>query len=211
MIATLRRAFVAVLVSASIGVAAAATSAEPTATQRMIDAAVSGDGAAFDRAVAQVEAQPKPPRGERRLARDLNDRGLAQWQRGRFEEAAAIFTKAQAADPADAEIAENLGYALLRSGEIDKAQAALLKSLALDPKRASAWGSLGQVYAKQGKHRDGIACVLTAYLFSRDRARTLDVYSRLARVDSDPRVRALLNEAVDRITKGPVKAIRSRS
>jgi Flp pilus assembly protein TadD len=195
-------AAVLVSLSASAGAYAAAPRGEPPPAQRMVDAAIVGDAAGFERALAQVQAQPKPARGERRLARDLNERGLAQWQRGRFAEAAAIFSQAHAADAGDAEIAENLGYALLRSDQLDKAQAALMTALALDPGRASAWGSLGQVFAKQGKHREGLACMVTAYRFSRDKSRTLDVYARLARVDDDPRVRALLNEALARISRG---------
>jgi Flp pilus assembly protein TadD len=177
-----------------------ARAAQPTPTVNMIDAAVAGDAAELDRTLLQLKSQAKPPRGDRRVARDLNDQGLAFWQRQRFAEAAALFRQARAADASDAEIAENLGYALLRSGDVAGAEPVLLEALTLAPDRATAWGSLGLVYAKQGKHREGLACVLTAYRFARDKKRTLDVYSRLARSDEDPKVRAVLTEVVERVS-----------
>ena len=184
-------------------VASVVAAAETTPTLRMIDAAIAGDATQLERAMHQVKAQPRPARGDRRIARDLNESGLALWQRQRFAEAAALFGKAHAVDASDAEIVENLGYALLKAGDVAAAEPALLEALTLAPERASAWGSLGLVYAKQGKHREALACVLTAYRLAPDKKRTLEVYSRLARSDADPKVRALLTDVVTRVSSAP--------
>ena len=177
------------------------TKHETATVHSLVSAAIAGDQVRLGKVVAQLRALPKPPRGDRSRARQLNERGLALWQRQRFAEAAAVFKQAYQADGSDAEIAENLGYALLRSGDVAAAEPAILAALELGPERASAWGSLGTVYAKHGKHQEAVACVLTGYSFAPDRKRALDVYSRLASNDPDPRVRAMFSEVVRRISK----------
>ena len=167
----------------------------------LVAAATAGDQAQVERIAAQLKIQPKPVRGNRRLARELNERGLVLWQRQRFADAATLFRQAHDADASDAEIAENLGYALLKSGNVAEAEPAILDALALGPERASAWGSLGSIYAKQGKHRQAVACVITAYRFAPNPKRALDLYSRLATSDDDPKVRAVLADAVSRLQK----------
>ena len=167
----------------------------------MIDAAIANDRQRVGEIAAQLKTQMRLPRGNRHKARELNERGLALWQRQRYEEAAAIFLQARDADPADAEIAENLGYALLKSGHVAEAEQPLLDALTLAPERASAWGSLGMIYAKKGRHRAGVALVLTAYGYARDPKRTAGVYSRLAASDDDPRVRAMLAEVISKLPR----------
>lgn len=194
----------ALLVSAGTGWSATAGDKGAGATVDMlVGAAVARDEAQFAQIAAKLRTQPRPARVDRRLARDLNERGLALWQRQRFGEAAVIFREAHLADASDAEVAENLGYSLLRSGQIAQAEAAILAALALAPERASAWGSLGLAYAKQGRHGDAVACVLTAYRYTREPKRTLEVYSRLAATDEDPKVRAMLSDVVSRLSRPP--------
>ena len=173
----------------------------PANVDSLVAAAVVGDDSRVKQIAEQLRSQPRPPRGDRRLARDLNERGLALWQRQRYADAAVFFRQAHEKDASDAEIAENLGYSLLKSGQLAEAEPAILDALALAPERASAWGSLGLVYAKQGKHREGVAAVLTAYRYTRDPKRTLDVYSRLAATDDDPKVRAMLGDVVSRLSQ----------
>ena len=171
----------------------------------LVAAAISGDAVRLKQATEQLKLEPRPPHGERRLARELNERGLGLWQRQRFSEAAAVFGQAAQADPSDAEIAENLGYALVRAGRTAEAEPAILTALTLAPERASAWGTLGLIYAKQGKHREGVAAVLTAYRYTRDPRRTFDVYSRLASTDDDPKVRAVLKDVMGRLSQPDFK------
>jgi tetratricopeptide (TPR) repeat protein len=197
-----------VLMASFAGAAVAAVVPAPqdptrdvTDVKALVAAAAAGDQAKVERIAAQLRVQPKPMRGNRRVARDLNERGLVLWQRQRFADAATYFRQAHDADPSDAEIAENLGYALLKSGNIAEAEPAILDALSLGPERASAWGSLGSIYAKQGKHRQAVSCVITAYRFAPNPKRALDLYSRLATSDDDPKVRAVLADAVSRLQK----------
>ena len=173
---------------------------QPASAARLVAAAIAGDQARLRDLVTQLRSQPKA-RGDRVRARQLNEHGLALTQRQRYAEAAAYFREAHRADGSDAEIAENLGYSLLRAGDVTAAEPAILSALEMAPERASAWGSLGLIYAKQGKHREGVACMLTAYGFAANQKRTLDVYSRLAANDDDAKVRAMLTEAVGRLKK----------
>jgi len=104
-------ALFAMLICAATGAGAAATPREKTVdplnrVRTLVAAAIAGDEARVQRVSAELKEQPKPPRGDRRVARDLNERGLALWQRQRFDEAAVLFRQAQGADASDAEIAE---------------------------------------------------------------------------------------------------------
>lgn len=186
--------------SAAVAPERAEANTQIAGVERLVAAAIAGNHDLLRKAASELRSQPRPPHGNRSLAREMNERGLALWRRQRFTEAAVYFRKAHQADPGDAEIAENLGYALLRSGELAEAERAILTALSLAPERASAWGSLGMLRAKAGRHSQGVACVLTAYRFVRDRERTLEVYSRLAATDEDPRIRALLADVVSRIS-----------
>ncbi len=194
--------------SAGLGWCASAANPQEVAAEagrvdRMVAAALAGDQARLARTIAEVKSQPRPARGDRRLARALNEAGLAFWQRKRFGDAAALFAKAHDADASDAEIAENLGYARVKAGHVAAAEPAILAALALAPERASAWGTLGLIYAKQGKRREAVSSVLTAYRFAPNPERAFDVYTRLSLSDEDPAVRAMLAEVVTRLSPRP--------
>jgi Flp pilus assembly protein TadD len=107
-----------------------------------------------------------------------------------------LFEAAHRADPGDAEVRENLGYALLKAGRLGEAETALLSALEIGPRRASAWGSLGHIYAKRGQHAEAVRLVLTAYRFAPDRSKVAETYRRLAQGDADPKVRAMFEEVV---------------
>ena len=179
-----------------VAVTTYAWGAERANASMLVSAAVAGDEMRLRKTIADLKALPKPVRVDRPRARQLNDRGLALWQRQRYAEAAAIFKDAHHADASDAEIVENLGYALLKAGDVIGAEPAILAALEMAPERASAWGSLGLIYAIQGKHREGVACVLTAYRFALQPSRALDVYSRLALAHENPNVRAMMSDVM---------------
>src|SRR4051794_11071860 len=77
---------------------AAAPQSAPRATERpaprvsvqaMVDAAIANDRHRVNDIAAQLKSQARPLRGNRHKARDINERGLALWQRQRYDEAAA--------------------------------------------------------------------------------------------------------------------------
>jgi tetratricopeptide (TPR) repeat protein len=175
--------------------------AAASATARsLIAAAISGDTATLHSDIVRLQAH-QPARGDRKRARQLNDRGLEAFQTANYMRAAELFRQAHQADPADPEIRENLGYALMQAEELAEAERALLSTLEIAPQRATAWGSLGHIYAKRGNHREAVALLLTAYRFAPDRKKALVVYARQAENEDDPKVRAMLAESVTRLSR----------
>jgi len=175
------------------------TTAGATARSR-VAAAITRDAVMLQSNIGQLQAQ-QPARGDRKRARQLNDQGLALFQRANYRGAAEIFRQAHRADGGDAEVRENLGYSLMQAGELAEAERALLSALEIAPQRATAWGSLGHIYAKRGKHREAVALLLTAHRFAPDRKKALEVYARQAENEDDPKVRAMLAESVIRLSR----------
>ena len=177
--------------------AEAAADAAPEGARAALEAALAGDTARLQEAARRAQDR-QPPRGDRKLARQLNARGLALSREGRYAEAAAEFRAAREADGSDPEVRENLGYALLKADRLAEAESELLSTVEIAPQRATAWGSLGFVHARRGRHREGVELMLAALRISPDPQKTLATYSRQARTESDPRVRAMLAEVVSR-------------
>jgi tetratricopeptide (TPR) repeat protein len=165
----------------------------------MVAAAVSGEPVELKEIIAELKSRQKVVRGDRRLARRLNEQGLAAMRDRRYAEAAEAFRQAKQADGGDPEVRENLGYALLKAGRIREAEAALLSALEIGPERATAWASLGHVFAKQARHDDAVACLVVAHRFAQAPDETLHVYQRYAREDEDPRIRAMMSDALKRL------------
>jgi Flp pilus assembly protein TadD len=166
----------------------------------MVDAAIAGNDARLQSTMKQLAAQA-PARGNRARARELNAKALTYMRSGRYADAVPLFEAAHAADAGDAEVRENLGYALLKAGRMDEAEAALLSALEIAPQRASAWGSLAFVYAKRDRKDEAVRLILTAYRFTPDRRKTAESYRRQAKTDADPRVRAMLTAALARLNQ----------
>jgi Flp pilus assembly protein TadD len=92
-----------------------------------------------------LESQAKRRHGDRSAARQLNDRGLGLFQDSQYVEAARLFREAHKADPADIEVHNNLGYALLMAGDLGEAEKVLTDVLTVAPGRGAAWGNLGNL------------------------------------------------------------------
>lgn len=99
-------------------------------------------------------------------ARQFNDRGLAYVRVWDFQNATLEFDKAFAMNPADIEIANNLGFSLSKIGQHDEAKKRLLYTLALAPNRVTAWFNLGGVLAHQGDTVAAAGAFYNAILFS---------------------------------------------
>lgn len=99
-------------------------------------------------------------------ARQSNDRGLAYVRVWDFQNATLEFDKAFAMNPADIEIANNLGFSLSKIGKHDEAKKRLLYTLALAPNRVNAWFNLGGVLALQGDTVAAAGAFYNAILFS---------------------------------------------
>lgn len=77
----------------------------------------------------------------------LTSQGSQLMQQGRFEEAAALFGEAVAADPQNMEARLNLGAALIQSGRVEPAREALAAVLEREPANAKALFNLGMLEA----------------------------------------------------------------
>jgi Flp pilus assembly protein TadD len=101
-------------------------------------------------------------------------------QHGQVEEALLAFRSAAQGNPADVELLNNLGYALLLHGEREAAERWLLHTLTFAPGRANAWANLGRTYAELGKAQEATACFAQTYRFSRNPTKTREFLHALA-------------------------------
>ena len=138
----------------------------------MITASASGNEEKVIQIKSLIEATTKPVKGDRNIARALNDKALFELNAGNFDSAVELLSKAYETDQADTEIASNLGYALIKSGKINQAQAPFNHSIMLNPNRADAWANLSDVFADKGDFRSATAVLNIAYLLSKNKDKT---------------------------------------
>lgn len=83
--------------------------------------------------------------------------GIALFQRGYLDQAAASFEHVIAAKPGDAEAHYNLGTLYLRKNNLVEAQRYLKKTVELRPDYPEAWNNLGMIAAQQNQTAEAIA------------------------------------------------------
>jgi len=123
-------------------------------------------------AAARINEFQKPARGNRKLARELNTKGLAEFKKGNFTEAVTLMQRASSEDPGDVEVLSNLGLALLKANRAQDARQALRSSLAINPRRTSAWVPMADVLFEIGDGDSAAAALLLAYEFSENKEKT---------------------------------------
>src|ERR1700733_8783898 len=87
----------------------------------------------------------------------LNNRGLALYQKGKVDEAIALFREALTINPAFEEALGNLGTALDSKGKDEEAVTDLNKALAIKPTAWSWQCNLGSPLHKKKKYTESIA------------------------------------------------------
>jgi Flp pilus assembly protein TadD/peroxiredoxin len=124
--------------------------------------------------------------------------GVALFQHGYLEQAAASFQQVIAAKPQDPEAYYNLGTLELRRGNVREAREHLQQSLKLRPTYSEAWNNLGMLNAQQGQTEDAIRDFEQSILLRPDYAIALlnlgNVYRRQRNFD---RSAALISRAVE--------------
>ena len=135
-------------------------------------------------------------RGNRRIAREANDRGLKHQSGARTADALRAFQEAWQADRSDVEVLNNLGYAYMLSGDLNSAEQSLALTLLISPARAAGWVNIGQVYAKKGNEIAAVACFANTYRFSRDRNKAYAFFRNLGETDDDPKVKEAVRKAL---------------
>ncbi len=139
---------------------------------QMIDASISGDEEKVLQIKSSIESITKPPKGDRKTARTLNDKALFELNAGNFDAAVELLAKAYETDQSDTEVASNLGYALIKSGNIKQAEAPFNHSIMLNPNRTDAWANLSEFFADKGDFRSSTAVLNIAYLLSVNKDKT---------------------------------------
>lgn len=86
--------------------------------------------------------------------------GVAMYQHGYFDQAAASFREVIAAKPENADAYYNLGTLDLRRNDLPQARANLETTLKLRPDYPEAWNNLGMIAAQQGQPDEAIRAFL---------------------------------------------------
>ncbi|MFZ1641556.1 MAG: tetratricopeptide repeat protein [Candidatus Contendobacter sp.] len=165
--------------------------------QRMLTQAAKNDEAALNATRQQLESAPRPAHQNVKDARALNQQGLEALKRNDYQSAATAFQKAQETDPADVEVAGNLGYLNLKIGQLKRAEQHLVYAISLAPGRSSSWYNLGQVYGAMNDGEKAAGAFAAAYRFSQNPPKTLDFMRQaLTAPENNETTRAALKRAL---------------
>lgn len=135
------------LLSASRPGAGGATAPEPCpSAARSLWTCLTGRGCSYAAAAA------------RRLAgRGYCTPGFAAFNRGSFEEAAALFGKRLAAEPGDLDARDGLCWSLYSGGREKEGEACFRETARLAPADPRAYRGLAQLLSGKGRHREALA------------------------------------------------------
>jgi Flp pilus assembly protein TadD len=173
-----------------------------TATgQMLVDAAVSGDREQFQALLHQLQTRIAKGTVDRKLARSLNDEALKSLKSGDYSAAIDTLKKASEADAADAEISNNLGYALRMAGDFKASESQLVGTIEKFPARQQAWSDLGETYSKLGKHSLAVAAFMAGHQVAKNPDKLLEKYMKLAESTEDEALKADLAEAAQKISE----------
>jgi Flp pilus assembly protein TadD len=168
--------------------------------QRLLGQAAKNDEAGLNATRQQLEQLAKPAHRNAKEARALNQQGLDALKQSDYQAAATAFQKAQETDPADVEVAGNLGYANLKLGQPKRAEHQLVYAISLAPGRSSSWFNLGQVYGALGEVEKATGAFVAAYRFSQNPPKTLEfIRQALTAPENGETTRAALKRTLELI------------
>jgi Flp pilus assembly protein TadD len=166
--------------------------------QRMLGQAAKNDEAGLNATRQQLESVAKPAHQNVKEARALNQQGLDALKQNNYQAAVTVFQQAQQNDPADVEVAGNLGYANLKLGQFKRAEHQLVYAISLAPGRSSSWFNLGQVYGALGDGEKATGAFAAAYRFSQNPPKTVDFMRQaLTAPENNETTRAALKRALE--------------
>ena len=169
----------------------------PTA-QELLSFAANKEWQRFHEGIKDRATLPKPPFGDRKAARKLNEEALEALNSD-AKRAVILLTQAHSIDPGDQEIADNLGLALIVADEYSTAKDHLLKIIEIWPDRATIWFNLAQTLSLQGDNsKEAIGAFVGSYVVSKNKDKTLSYYTKIGNdQDEDAFLRSNVNNAVD--------------
>jgi Flp pilus assembly protein TadD len=166
--------------------------------QRMLIQSLKNDDEGFNSTRQQLDEIPKPAHQNVKKARILNQQGLDMLKRNDYSAAATTLQKAQELDPADIEIAGNLGYTYLKLGQLNLADQYLIYAISLAPGRSSSWFNLGQVYGSLDNFEKATGAFAAAYRTSRNQSKTADfIRQALTLPENNETTRAALKRTLE--------------
>lgn len=165
--------------------------------QRMLVQSVNNDETGLSATRQRLENVSRSERQNVKEARALNQQGLDDLKRNDYQAAVTAFQQAQHLDPADVEVAGNLGYANLKLGQLKRAEHQLVYAVSLAPGRSSSWYNLGQVYGAMNDVEKATGAFANAYRFSQNRPKTEDfIRQALRSPENNDTTHAALNRTL---------------
>lgn len=167
--------------------------------QMLVDASIKGNAGEFQDLIQQIKLRPPADTLDRKKARELNDQAIKAIRAQDFAGAIELLKNARTADLADAEIANNLGYALRMAEDFNAAELQLIKTIEQFPTRQQAWSDLGETSTKLGKHSQAVAAFVTAHRIAKNPDKLLEKYVKLMESTEDEALKTNLLEATNLI------------
>lgn len=161
-----------------------------------------------DSAVNSIKSQVQViPQGNRKLSRAANNEGLAYLKSNDVSAAVEAFARGTQADPADIEVKNNLGYALLKA-QRDKDSAGVLVSLLIQvPERTSAWTNLSEAMVSTNINAS-LAALKIGVRFSANRDKTVVFLTSVVETHPNERFRSVVKNVLDNLDSIPSGPLR---
>lgn len=160
------------------------------------------DRRVLERDASRINSLEQFARGDRKVARDFNQRGLQAFNNQDYRLAANLFRQGAQADPGDIELAANLAFALMRGGEIDAAGQSLATALILNPRRTATWTPLAEYFAQTDVFNYAVRSLLVGYYYSRNQGTTYRFYADKSQSEINAGLRRAYQAAFDVISAG---------
>ncbi|HRD66911.1 MAG TPA: trypsin-like peptidase domain-containing protein [Candidatus Competibacter sp.] len=158
--------------------------------QQMIAQANASDAIGVQTFREQMENLRRPEAGDSAKAQPFRQQGLEQLARNNLKEALTAFRQAFITDPADPEIAGQLGQTYLRLHRFKEAERLSVYALSLAPARSATWLVLGEVYGQTGDAHRAAGAFTNAYRFAKDPPQLAEQLRQLAATSNVEAVRA---------------------
>jgi hypothetical protein len=156
----------------------------------------------IEAAASRIDGFEKPRRGDRKTARALNEKGLAEFRNNQYRSAADLLGQAARADPADVEIQSNLAFVALRDNQKQRALEAVIAALAMNPRRTSSWVSLSEIFVLSGHDSEATRAMLLAYEFSANKEKSWAFFEDKANTAERLEMRTIYRDVLEIIRAG---------
>jgi Flp pilus assembly protein TadD len=183
--------------------AAAAASSAMVSVGNLIQLAKQENWSAVDAAAAAtVSATQNAATGDVKARRVANTEGLQALQRGDAPAAVTAFQRGVTADPANVEVRNNYGYALMKAQQTDQAAKVFVDVLGVAPNRTSAWANLAEAAAASNQDV-AVAALKLGVHFSASRERTLIALNKVLETSTDQAYKSVVQTVLNSIDQIP--------